>query len=61
MNSIDHFAPTEDLRCRHDLMVELFRVEQARESAVQRASEAELARLERQQRMISEALARLVA
>ncbi|MFN7783651.1 MAG: hypothetical protein ACOVKS_05445 [Aquimonas sp.] len=61
MNAIEHFDMSEDLRYRHDLMVELYRVEQAQEQARQRASEAELERLQRQQRMIRDALARLAA
>jgi hypothetical protein len=61
MSTIHHFDNTEDLRYRHDLMVELYRVEQAQEQAQQRASAAELERLQRQQRMIRDALARLVA
>ncbi|SDD73918.1 hypothetical protein [Aquimonas voraii] len=61
MNAIEHFDTPEDLRYRHDLMVELYRVEQAQELARQRASESELERLQRQQRMIRDALARLAA
>lgn len=61
MSTIHHFDTTEDLRYRHDLMIELYRVEQAQEQAQQRASEAELERLQRQQRMIRDALARLAA
>jgi hypothetical protein len=61
VNTVDHFDTSEDLRHRHDLMVELYRVEQARELAGQRASAVEIERLERQQRMISDALARLAA
>ena len=61
MNAIEHIEMPEDLRYRHDLMVELYRVEQAQETARQRASEAELERLQRQQRMIRDALARLAA
>jgi len=61
MNVIEHFDMSEDLRYRHDLMVELYRVEEAQEQARQRASEAELERLQRQQRMIRDALARLAA
>jgi hypothetical protein len=61
VNIVDHFDTSEDLRHRHDLMVELYRVEQARELAGQRASAVEIERLERQRRMISEALARLAA
>jgi hypothetical protein len=61
VNTVDHFDTSESLRHRHDLMVELYRVEQARELAGQRASAVEIERLERQQRMISDALARLAA
>lgn len=61
MNIVDHFDTSDDLRQRHDLMVELYRIEQARELAGQRASAVEIERLERQQRMISDALARLAA
>jgi hypothetical protein len=42
-------------------MIELYRVEQAQEQAQQRASEVELERLQRQQRMIRDALTRLAA
>jgi hypothetical protein len=59
--SIDHFDTSEDLRYRHDLMVELYRVEQARDLARSRASGAEIERLERQQNMIQAALAGLAA
>lgn len=61
MSTLHHFDSTDDLRYRHDLMVELYRVEQAQEQAQSRASAAELERLQRQQRMIREALARLAA
>lgn len=61
MSTAHHFDSTDDLRYRHDLMVELYRVEQAQEQAQQRASVAELERLQRQQRMIRDALARLAA
>jgi hypothetical protein len=61
MNSIDHFYSSDDLRHRHDLMVELYRLEQAQEVAHARASAAELERLQCQQQKIREALARLAA
>lgn len=61
MSYSDDLQMPEDLRYRHDLMVELYRVEQARDLASARAASAELERLERQQDMIRAALAGLAA
>jgi hypothetical protein len=61
MNNIDHFDGSDDFRYRHDLMVELYRVEQAQAVASDAVSVAELERLQSQQKMIRDALARLAA
>jgi len=61
MNNIDHFDGSDDFRYRHDLMVELYRVEQAQAVASGAVSVAELERLQSQQKMIRDALARLAA
>jgi hypothetical protein len=61
MSYSDDLQMPEDLRYRHDLMVELYRVEQARDLASARAASADLERLERQQNLIRAALAGLAA
>ncbi len=61
MSNIDHFDNSDDFRYRHDLMVELYRVEQAQAVATGTVSAAESERLQRQQKMIRDALARLAA
>jgi len=61
MNNIDHFDGSDDFRYRHDLIVELYRVEQAQAVASGAVSVAELERLQSQQKMIRDALARLAA
>jgi len=61
MSSFDDIEMPQDLRYRHDLMVELYRVEQARDVASARAAGAEIERLDQQQNLIRAALAGLAA
>lgn len=57
----DVLPGTESLCKRHDLMIELYRVDQAHQRAQQRQEAERLAQLEQYRRKIHEALARLPA
>ncbi len=59
MSALESFPGWESLSQRHDLMIELYRVDQMRERALHDARESELAPLELARQRICEGLARL--
>jgi hypothetical protein len=61
MSALESFPGWESLSQRHDLMIELYRVDQMRDQAMREARASDLAPLELARKRICEGLARLPA
>jgi hypothetical protein len=61
MAALESFPGWEILSRRHDLMIELFRIDQLREYAVRHARQTELGQLDQARQRVCEGLSQLPA